>query len=111
MELLDGIAAWEKLFERSGEQPFIVFKHSLICPTSQAAEERMEQAEKRGMFPVAVYVVPVQEFRDLSNMIERMLNVEHATPQVLVIKAGQCVYDASHDAIDPAAVAQAVKES
>ncbi|MDM1297272.1 DUF2847 family protein [Empedobacter falsenii] len=32
----------------------------------------------------------------MSNEIERRYNVQHESPQILIIKDGKCVYNASH---------------
>ena len=45
-------------------------------------------------------------YREVSNQIATLFEVEHQSPQVLLIKDGACVYHASHNAID----AQAVNE-
>jgi len=37
--------------------------------------------------------------RNLSRQVADLLKVEHESPQVLLIKNGQCVFDASHTAI------------
>ena len=37
--------------------------------------------------------------RDISNRIATDFDVEHASPQILIIKNGACVYDESHNAI------------
>ena len=38
-------------------------------------------------------------FRDLSGLIAEKFNIQHESPQLLVIKNGKCIYDASHMSI------------
>ncbi len=46
-----------------------------------------------------VYYLDLIKYRDISNTIADKLSVKHESPQVLVIKNGECVYHASHNAI------------
>ena len=39
-------------------------------------------------------------YRSISNQLADDFNVEHQSPQILLIKNGNCVYHASHNAID-----------
>ena len=40
------------------------------------------------------------KYRDISNEIEKTLNIEHASPQVLLVRNARCFYSASHNAIN-----------
>ena len=45
------------------------------------------------------YYLDLIKFRNISNAIVDKFKVFHASPQVLVIKNGACVYDESHSGI------------
>jgi bacillithiol system protein YtxJ len=96
-------ASFEALTERSRDRPTVIFKHSLTCPISSAAYERMEE------FDGEVALVEVQRARPLSAEIENRLGVAHESPQVIVLSKQQAVWSASHFAITAAAVAAAVR--
>lgn len=49
--------------------------------------------------------------RELSAEIENRLGVDHQSPQVIVLRNGQVVWNASHFKITADAVAEAVRES
>lgn len=100
-----GVAAFEELASRSQEQPVVIFKHSLTCPISAAAYSQMSN------FDGDVALVEVQRARDLSNEIARRLGVAHESPQVIVLRKGQVVWNASHFSITADAVANAVNEA
>jgi bacillithiol system protein YtxJ len=46
------------------------------------------------------YLLDLLQYRPVSNNIAADLGVTHESPQVLVIKDGQCIYHASHSGID-----------
>lgn len=95
----------EKLTARSQEHPVVIFKHSLTCPISASAYSQMEQ------FDGEVALVEVQRARALSTEIENRLGLAHESPQVIVLRGGQVVWNASHFKITARAVAEAVREA
>ena len=52
------------------------------------------------------YFLDLLNYREVSNKIATLFDIEHQSPQILLIKDGACVYHASHNAID----AQTVNE-
>lgn len=97
--------ALEGLIERSHEAPVLLFKHSNACPISAAAYEQMARVKGE------VSIVVVQENRALSREIEQRTGVEHETPQALVLRNGEAVWDASHFKVTADAVEQAMREN
>jgi bacillithiol system protein YtxJ len=90
---LDEIAAL------SDEKPAVIFKHSTRCSISRFALKQFEN-EYALEDKVDAYFLDLIEYRDVSNEIANRFQVVHQSPQLLLIKNGQSVYDASHDAID-----------
>ncbi|MDQ2976921.1 MAG: bacillithiol system redox-active protein YtxJ [Acidobacteriota bacterium] len=97
--------SYEDLITRSKERPVVIFKHSLTCPISAAAYDQMER------FDGEVALIEVQRARELSRKIENRLGIAHESPQVIVLRNGQVVWDASHFSITADAVAAAVKKA
>ena len=93
----------EKLIDRSKEQPVVIFKHSLTCPISASAFEKMKGYDGE------VDLVEVQRARALSNEIAQRFGVRHESPQIIVVRNGQVLWDASHFKITSEAVAEAVR--
>lgn len=81
----------------SADKAVVVFKHSTRCSISNAALNRLErnwnEQETNGIVP---YYLDLLQYRQLSNQIATQWNIEHQSPQLLLIKNGQCVYHASH---------------
>lgn len=95
--ILSHAAQLEELVKRSREKPQVIFKHSTRCSISGTAKSRLERA---GSNPAAdFFYLDLLSHRDISNAIAEQFRVQHASPQVLVIKNGKCVYDESHLAI------------
>jgi bacillithiol system protein YtxJ len=81
-------------------KPVIIFKHSTRCSISTSALGRLERnwktTEMEGIKP---YYLDLLAYRPISLKIESEFHVQHESPQVLVIKNGECIYHASHIAI------------
>lgn len=45
---------------------------------------------------VSAYYLDLKAFRQLSDEVARRFAVHHESPQILLIKNGECIYDASH---------------
>ncbi|MEO8433968.1 MAG: bacillithiol system redox-active protein YtxJ [Pyrinomonadaceae bacterium] len=95
----------EDLIKQSAEAPVVVFKHSTACPVSAGAYEEMSAVT------VPVNIVIVQEARDVSNQIEQVTDVEHHSPQVIVLRNGKAVWNASHWKIKAENVEEAVRQA
>jgi bacillithiol system protein YtxJ len=81
----------------SKQQPVVIFKHSSRCGTSDMVKMRLERSEQPEN--IDFYFLDLIRHRDISNNISEVFNVYHESPQVLLIKNGECIYDESHHAI------------
>ena len=83
--------------ELSKTRPQVIFKHSTRCSISSMAKSRLERNEQpeTGDF----YFLDLIKYRTLSNKIAEDFAVIHESPQVLLIKNTECVYDESHSGI------------
>ncbi len=89
IETVDGMLA------ASRGKKILLLKHSSTCPISSRAKYAVEELMAEN--PVAeVYLVVVQERRDISNEIEEKLGVRHQTPQLLLIEDGNVSEHWSH---------------
>ena len=91
----------EALRAESKNQPVIIFKHSTRCSISQTALSRLERNWKEDeMTTVKPYYLDLLSYRELSNRIVDLFEVEHQSPQVIVVKDGDVVFHKSHFEID-----------
>ena len=87
----------DEIKKRSIEKPQVIFKHSTRCSISSMAKSRLERAiEPTG---IEFNYLDLIAHRNISSQIAELFQVEHASPQILVIKDGKCVYDESHNSI------------
>lgn len=86
-----------EIIEKSRSKPQIIFKHSTKCGISSLAKSRLE----RSAVPdnTDFYYLDLLAHRNISNKVADEFNVYHQSPQVLLIKNAECVYDESHAAI------------
>jgi bacillithiol system protein YtxJ len=87
-------AQLEILVERSRTKPQVIFKHSTRCSISSTAKHRLETARQSDL--VDFYYLDLIAFRDISNQVAEQFRVPHASPQVLIIRDGECIFDESH---------------
>lgn len=94
--------ALDELVTLSYSKPVILFKHSMTCPISSNAYEQMSLINNE------VSLVVVQRSRDISREIETRTGVTHESPQAIILRNGQAVWNASHWRVTKEAVEQAL---
>jgi bacillithiol system protein YtxJ len=97
-------AELETLFALSHERPVVLFKHSLTCPISSAAYQEMSG------FEGDVSLIVVQRSREVSREVEQLTGIRHESPQAIILRNGQAVWNASHWRITRTAVEDALSE-
>jgi bacillithiol system protein YtxJ len=98
---LDDIATLEAIIEASSNKPAVIFKHSTRCGISKMALKQFEKEYPKN-HEDDLYLLDLLAHRDISHAIAEKFNVVHQSPQVLVVRNGHSVYDASHSLIDAA---------
>jgi len=83
----------------SNQQTIMLFKHSTRCSISSMAKNRLERAWDFEDAQIKPYYLDLIAHRDVSNAIADQFGIQHESPQVLLIKNGECVYNASHSMI------------
>ena len=89
------------ILDQSVSQPVIIFKHSTRCSISAMAKRSFEFGWPLEV-NIPVYLLDLITYRSVSNLIAAKLSVVHQSPQVLLIKNGKCIYNASHEDINAA---------
>lgn len=92
--------------EKSATVPQVIFKHSTRCSISSMVLDRLERAAPPQS--TDFYYLDLIAHRNLSNKIAELFDVYHESPQVLIIKNGECVYDESHMGIRMDEITEAV---
>ena len=87
-------AQLDEIVAASNEQPILLFKHSTRCSISSTALGRLERAWDALETPA--YLLDLINFRNISAAIAEKFNIEHQSPQILVINQGACTYTSTH---------------
>lgn len=91
---LNSEESFTKLLKDSESKDVIIFKHSSTCSISHSAKYRLE--DKWNFDDIDPYLLDIKSYRNISNTISEMLNVHHESPQLLLLRNRECIYDASH---------------
>jgi len=84
----------EQILTKSQIRPQVIFKHSTRCSVSAVALQRLQRVAQPA--DIDFYFLDLLSYRGLSNKVTEMLGVTHESPQVLLVKNGDCVYEESH---------------
>ena len=84
----------KQIVTKSQNNPQVIFKHSTRCSISAVALQRMQKMPQPA--DIDFYFLDLIANRSLSNKIAAEFKVPHESPQVLLIKDGQCIYEESH---------------
>jgi bacillithiol system protein YtxJ len=87
------------IIQASFEVPQLIFKHSTRCSISQLALNRLERDWAFDTEQLVPHYLDLLNFRVVSNAITQNFNIEHESPQVLLIQNGKCVYYAAQNEI------------
>jgi bacillithiol system protein YtxJ len=94
---LTTLEEWDRVRSDSAKRQIIVLKHSTRCPVSASALDEYEAYLADNPNPETdYYLVKVIESRPVSNKIADDLGVVHASPQMILVKDGKAVWNASH---------------
>lgn len=91
----------EEIISASSEKPVLIFKHSTRCSISSAALDRLQRKwEEELSARVDTYFLDLIQYREVSRQVAGKLGVDHQSPQVILIREGKAIYQASHFSID-----------
>lgn len=95
---LESIEQLHMVFESSTQKPVLLFKHSTRCSISSMALNRFE-SEWDESTNCSIYYLDLLAFRPVSNEIAVITQVEHQSPQAILIINKDVKYSASHSQI------------
>ena len=92
---LTDIGQLNEIINESTQKPVAIFKHSTRCGVSRMSLKEFESEFDLHDF-VTPYFVDLLENQQVSAAIEKRFGIEHQSPQLILIKNGEPIYDASH---------------
>ncbi|MBD2846217.1 bacillithiol system redox-active protein YtxJ [Paenibacillus sp. IB182496] len=111
LQTLETTEQWDAALAASSERPLLVFKHSTRCSVSAGAHDELTTFLSDVKSPAFdAVLVNVVEDRPVSNRIEEQLEVKHASPQALLVEAGNVTWHTSHWHITYAALEEKLRQ-
>jgi len=93
---------------QSSDQYSLIFKHSTRCSISMMAKKRFELDWDALPENINLYFLDLIRYREISNTIADIFDVHHESPQLLLIKDGECIYESSHGEISAEETAEQI---
>lgn len=106
---LTDVKQLDEIIEESKTIPVLLYKHSTRCSVSIMAKNQLDRNWDVPDDKMKCYYLDLLKHRDISNQIADTFNVIHQSPQILIIKDGTCIYNASHDSINVRTIAKQIK--
>ncbi len=106
MKQLKTLDDWYDILNEAEHRPLILFKFSATCVASVSAYKEMNELKS----DLPIYLIIVQNARDVSNAIEADLGVRHESPQVLIMNNGRAIWQATHYKIKAKEIDEAIDQ-
>lgn len=71
----------------------VIFKHNTTCPISKGVKRELDAEIDTFPENTSLYILDLLAHRNISDAIAEEFSVEHQSPQLLLIKDGQCTYN------------------
>ena len=97
---LTNVDQLDTIVEESKTQPVAIFKHSTRCGISRMVIKQFEGSYDLEEKQMKVYYLDLLNYRPISEEIAARFQVWHESPQLIMIKNGVTVANASHSQIN-----------
>ncbi len=95
-EVLETQNQWEQLLKASHTRDQWVFKHSGACGISLSVKRRLEDRLTEWTADSDRFILDVIGCRELSRQVAGDLERIHQSPQLIIVRGGKSIWDASH---------------
>lgn len=96
---LNTVEQLKEIVKESKTVPVVIFKHSTSCGISRMVLRNFEKTYDIDSKQMKLYFLDLLAYRDVSNEVGYTFQVIHQSPQLIVIKNGVAVANASHHSI------------
>ena len=108
--ILNDVKQLELIDQESLNKLVLILKHSTRCSISSMAKSRFENNWNTENKNVAIYYLDLIAYRNISNEIAEITGVEHQSPQAIVLKNKEVIYQATHSDIDAKSINEILTE-
>lgn len=106
---LQSIEEFNQALQESFKRPVLLFKHSLTCPISSRAFYELQSFLKKPDPNISYRLIKIQNAYQVSNEIASRLQLEHESPQAILVRDGREVWNASHSEITKSSLEEAIR--
>ena len=87
----------QNIIVRSQEKPQVIFKYSSHCQVSEAIFQRLQ----KNCCPehIDFHFLDLTAHENISEKVSETFHVPHHSPQILLIKDGECIFEESNPEI------------
>lgn len=110
-EPLESVDQLHNVVKNSKMKTKVIFKHSTRCGISRMALSSFERNYESLDQNVAYYLLDLLNHREVSNAIASELNVQHQSPQVIVLSDEKVIHTESHHGIDIKKIQKLIKSN
>jgi bacillithiol system protein YtxJ len=96
---LNSLEQLKAISEESKTKPVAIFKHSTRCGISRMVLNQFESSYNLNDSQLKLYFLDLLSNRDVSDEVGYTFQVMHQSPQLIVVKNGNTVHQASHHSI------------
>jgi bacillithiol system protein YtxJ len=93
---LTSLEQLETIKQQSETEAIFIFKHSTRCGISSMVIKQFEKLFKEEHQKIKVFYLDLLSYRNISDEVGYAFQVMHQSPQLLVIRNGVSVHNASH---------------
>jgi bacillithiol system protein YtxJ len=111
LQPVDSIQELERALDESRERPVLLFKHSLTCPISTRAFNQLQSYLENADPRITYKLITIQTAVAVSNEAASRLQLQHESPQAILIRHGREVWNASHFEITASALDEAIRNT
>lgn len=97
---LTNVSQLEEIQDKSKTKTQILFKHSTRCGISSMVKRQFEKDFDFEEEALDLYYLDLLSHRDVSNAIQEVFDVQHQSPQLIIVRNQQVVAHASHGSIN-----------
>ena len=105
-KILNSMEQLTQIAKDSKSKPVAIYKHSTTCGISGMVLRGLQSQYDIEASALDFYYLDLKAYRQISNEVAARFQVWHESPQIILIKNGTAVYNASHSAVN----AHALKE-
>ena len=107
-KVLEKAEQLDEIKQLSFDHPVVIFKHSVSCGISAMAKHKLESSWDFPADALHFFYLDLLANRSVSNLVAETFGVVHQSPQILVIRNGEAVYDTSHHMVSTEAIKKAI---